>query len=99
MFQRLRAFAQVTTYLGLAVIASIWCVVFFLTHEEHERASEEGVRQASNLVRVFEAYISRALGGADSALLTLRDSYEHDPQHFDIARPVSRTQLQTNIVM
>jgi diguanylate cyclase (GGDEF)-like protein/PAS domain S-box-containing protein len=99
MFQWIRAFAQTTTYLGVAVIASIWCGVFFLTHKEHERTSEEGVRQASNLVRVFEAYISRVLGGADSTLLTLRDSYEHDQQHFDIAHPVSRTQFQNNIVM
>src|SRR5580704_10382986 len=99
MFQRLRAFAQMTTYLGLAVIGSIWFGVFFLMHEEHERAYQDGLRQGSNLVRVFEAYISRVLGGADSALLTLRDSYEHDPQHFNIARSLSRAQLQNNIIM
>ena len=69
MFQRLRAFAQTTTYLGLAVIVSIWCGVFFLTHEEHERAFEDGVRQGRNLARVFEEYISRVIGGADSVLL------------------------------
>ena len=53
MSQRLRAFAQTTTYLGVAVIASIWCGVFFLTHEEHERAYQEGVRQGSNLASRF----------------------------------------------
>jgi diguanylate cyclase (GGDEF)-like protein/PAS domain S-box-containing protein len=94
MFARLRAFAQTTTYLGLAVIACIWCGVFFLTNEEHERAYEEGVRQSSNLAHVFEMYMSRVIGGADSVLLTLRDLYEHDPQGFDIADAVSRTKFQ-----
>jgi diguanylate cyclase (GGDEF)-like protein/PAS domain S-box-containing protein len=98
MFQWIRAFAQTTTYLGLAVIASIWCGVFFLTHEERARAYEEGVRQGSNLARVFEAYISRVIGGADSALLTLRDLYQLDPQHFDIARPFNRKQFQDYVV-
>ena len=98
MSQRLRAFAQTTTYLGVAVIASIWCGVFFLTHEEHERAYQEGVRQGSNLARVFEEYIGRAIGGADSVLLTLRDSYEHDPSHFELARLVNNINLKNNLI-
>jgi len=98
MSQRLRAFAQTTTYLGVAVIASIWCGVFFLTHEEHERAYQEGVRQGSNLARVFEEYIARAIGGADSVLLTLRDSYEHDPSHFELARLVNNINLKNNLI-
>jgi diguanylate cyclase (GGDEF)-like protein/PAS domain S-box-containing protein len=98
MLQRLRAFTQTTTCLGLAVIASIWCGVLFLTYEEHERAFEDGVRQGRNLGRVFEEYISRVIGGADSVLLMLREAYEHDPKHFDIARPFSHTQLQNNLV-
>jgi diguanylate cyclase (GGDEF)-like protein/PAS domain S-box-containing protein len=96
MSQRLRAFAQTTTYLGVAVIASIWCGVFFLTHEEHERAYQEGLRQGSNLARVFEQYIARAIGGADSVLLTLRDSYEHDPSHFELARLVNNIKLKND---
>lgn len=99
MLQRLRAFAQTTTYLGVVVIAGIWCGIFFLTSEEHQRASAEGVRQGSNLARVFEQYIARVIGGADSGLLALRESYEHDPENFDIARQVSRTQFQNNLVI
>ncbi len=99
MFQRLRAFAQPTTYLGVAVIATIWCGAFFLTNEEHERAYTEGVRQGSNLARVFEEYISRVIGGADSILLTLRGSYEQNSHNFDIARLLSRSQFQNNVIM
>jgi diguanylate cyclase (GGDEF)-like protein/PAS domain S-box-containing protein len=99
MFKRLRAFAQTTTYLGVAVIACIWLGVFVLISEERARAERDGVRQANNFVRVFEAYIARVFAAADAGLLNLRESYEHDPQHFDIARPVNRTQFQNNIIM
>jgi hypothetical protein len=99
MFQRFCAFAQTTTYLGVAVIASIWCGVFFLTHEEHERAYQDGVRQGSNLTRVFEEYVSRLIGGADSVLLTLRDSYQRDPKNFDIERLASRARAQNDPIV
>ncbi|MGP0094229.1 MAG: putative bifunctional diguanylate cyclase/phosphodiesterase [Xanthobacteraceae bacterium] len=82
----------------MVVIAGIWGGVFFLTHEEHQRAYAEGGRQGSNLARVFEQYIARVIGGADSGLLTLRESYEHDPQNFDLAGQVNHTQLQNNVV-
>src|ERR1700730_17673242 len=68
MLQRLRAFAQTTTYLGVLVIAGIWGGVSFLTHEQHQRAYAEGARQGSNLTYVFEQYIARVIGGADSGL-------------------------------
>jgi diguanylate cyclase (GGDEF)-like protein len=98
MLKRLRGFAQTTTYLGVAVIAGIWGGVFFVTNEEHQRAYEEGMRQGGNLTRVFEQYIARVIGAADSGLLDMRESYEHDPQNFDIAGRVGRAQFQNNIV-
>ena len=99
MLRRLRAFAQTTTYLGVAVIASIWCGAILLTREEHERAAADGVRQGSNLARVFEEYIARVISGADSVLLTLRDSYQQDPKNFDIARLASGARAQINPVL
>src|SRR5215467_1129434 len=94
MFQRFRAFAQMTTYLGVAVIAIVWCGVLYLVHEEHGRAYDDAVRQGSNLARIFEGHIGRAIGGADSTLLALRELYRRDPQHFDIATAVDRTQFK-----
>src|SRR5215467_14814538 len=99
MLRRLRAFAQTTTYLGVAVIASIWCGAILLKREEHERAAADGVRQGSNLARVFEEYIARVIGGADSVLLTLRESYERDPKQFDITRSIGPVRLRNNLVM
>ena len=73
--------------------------MLFLAHKEHAHAYQEGVRQGSNLAQVFEQYISRVIGGADGVLLTLRELYEHDPNGFDIARRISRAQLQNNVIM
>jgi two-component sensor histidine kinase len=91
MLQRLRAFRQMTTYLGTAMIAIIWCTVFYLAHEECEEAVELAARQGTNLARIFEEYIARVVGGADATLLALRELYQHDPQHFDILRLTRQT--------
>jgi PAS domain S-box-containing protein len=99
LFQRFRKFAQTTTYLGMAVIFIVWCVVIYLTYEEHQRAYEDGVRQGSNLARIFQEYISRVVGGADTTLKALRESYQRDPQHFDIAPLTGLEQSQDNQIV
>jgi diguanylate cyclase (GGDEF)-like protein/PAS domain S-box-containing protein len=99
LFRRLRTFAQPTTYLGVAVIATIWCGVFFLTNQERERAYEDGIRQGTNLARVFKEYISRVIGGADSVLLTLREAYGQNTRQIDIAHLLRYSQLQNNGVL
>ena len=85
MVQYFRAFAQTTTYLGVVMIVAIWGGVYLLTNEAHDRAYEDGLRQASNLTRLFEEYIWRVIRGTDSELLFLRKEYEHDPENFDFA--------------
>ena len=87
-----RSIRQTTTYLGVAVIALIWGGIYLLTTDEHERAYRDALRQGNNLTRVLEEYISRVFQQSDSALLALRRSYQKDPDHFDIARWVARTQ-------
>ncbi len=86
MLQWLRALRQTTTYLGVVMIVAIWGGVFLLENEERNRADEDGVRQASNLARVFEEYISRVIKGTDSQLLLLRRLYEQNPADFDFER-------------
>ena len=87
MLRRFRPFAQTAAYVGLVVIIGIWCGALFLARAEHQRAYEEGLRQGTNLARIFKEYIARVIGGADGVLLTLRDAYEHDPTAFDIELP------------
>ena len=83
MSQWIRAFAQTTTYLGVAMIAAIWGGIYFLTGEAYDRAYDDGLRQGSNLARVFEEYISRAISGIDGELLVFRKLYNQDTEHFD----------------
>ena len=81
----LHEFAQTTTYLGVAVIVIIWGGIYLLASQEHERDYGDAVRQGSNLTRVLEEYIKRVVKETDSTLLALRQSYQEDPQHFDIS--------------
>jgi diguanylate cyclase (GGDEF)-like protein len=82
MSQWIRAFAQTTTYLGVVMIVAIWGGIYFLSTQAYDRAYEDGLRQGSNMARVFEEYIARAISGIDSELLVLRKLYEQDPAHF-----------------
>src|ERR1700681_1706061 len=91
MSQWIRAFAQTTTYLGVVMIAAIWGGIHFLTAEAHDRAYQDGLRQGSNLTRVFEEYISRAISGIDSELLVLRKLYQKDSAHFDFENWIDST--------
>src|SRR5215471_982861 len=99
MLQHLRPFAQMTTYLGIAVIVIIWGTVFYFAHGEQEEASETAVREGTNLARIFEEYIARVVGGADTTLIALRELYRQDPQHFDIDRLTGNEQSQDNPVV
>ena len=99
MSKWLQAIRQTTTYLGVAVIAIIWGGIYLLAGQEHESAYQDAVRQGSNLARVLEEYIRRVVQESDSALLELRRDYQKDPQHFDIADWVARTQSYTNLTV
>jgi diguanylate cyclase (GGDEF)-like protein/PAS domain S-box-containing protein len=99
MFNRLRACAQTTTVLGVAMIVLIWSGVVFLSGSERDHAYEAGLRQGNNLTRIFEAYISQVVKGTDSALLALRESYEHNPRDFDLMRSVDDARLQNDLVV
>jgi diguanylate cyclase (GGDEF)-like protein/PAS domain S-box-containing protein len=99
MFNRLHAFAQTTTALGVAMIVLIWGGVVFLSGAEHDHAREAGLRQGNNLTRIFETYISQVVKRTDSALLALRQSYEHNPRDFDLMRWVDNARFQNDLIV
>ncbi len=99
MFNRLHAFAQTTTALGVAMIVLIWDGVVFLSGAERDHAREAGLRQGNNLTRIFETYISQVVKGTDSALLALRQSYEHNPRDFDLMRWVDNARFQNDLIV
>jgi diguanylate cyclase (GGDEF)-like protein len=93
------AFAQTTTYLGVVMIVVIWGGIYFLSNEAHDRAYEDGLRQGSNLARVFEEYIARAIKGTDSELLVLRKLYERDSAHFDFDHWIDSATMRSNLTV
>jgi two-component system, sensor histidine kinase len=99
MTKWIHAIAQTTTYLGVAVILIIWGGIYFLTSQERERDYQEAVRQGGNLTRVLEEYIRRVVEETDSALLAVRESYQDDPQHFDIARWKNSSWSRTDFIL
>jgi len=99
MTRWLQAIRQTTTYLGVVMIAIVWGGIYLLASQQHERAYEDAVRQGSNLTRVLEEYIRRVVQETDHALLALRRAYQKDPQHFDIADWIARTQSQNNLAI
>jgi diguanylate cyclase (GGDEF)-like protein/PAS domain S-box-containing protein len=94
-----QAIRQTTTYLGIAVIALIWGGIYLLSSQEHERAYQDAVRQGSNLTRVLEEYTRRMVQECDRELLALRRAYQRDPQHFDIAAWMARTQAHNDLAI
>jgi len=99
MTKWLQAIRQTTIYLGVVMIAIVWGGIYLLASQQHERAYEDAVRQGSNLTRVLEEYIRRVVQETDHALLALRRAYQKDPQHFDIADWIARTQSQNNLAI
>ncbi len=94
-----QALRQTTTYLGVVVIAIIWCGIYLLSSDQHQRAYEDALRQGNNLTRVLEEYIRRIVQETDNALLALRQDYERDPQHFDMEHWLTRTQYHDDLMI
>jgi diguanylate cyclase (GGDEF)-like protein len=99
MSQWIRAFAQTTTYLGVIMIVAIWGGIYFLGTQARDRAYEDGLRQGSNMARVFEEYISRAISGIDSELLVLRKVYEQDPANFRFDDWIDNATLRSHLTV
>jgi diguanylate cyclase (GGDEF)-like protein/PAS domain S-box-containing protein len=99
MAKWLQAFRQTTTYLGLVVIAIIWCGIYLLSSEQHDSAYQDALRQGSNLARVLEEYFERIVQESDNALLDLRRAYLKDPLHFRIADWAAHTQSHSELTV
>ena len=99
MSRWIRAFAQTTTFLGVVMIAAIWGGIYYFTTDAYERAYQDGLRQGSNLARVFEQYISSAISGIDEELLVLRKLYQQDSAHFNFTDWINRTSPQNRLTV
>jgi diguanylate cyclase (GGDEF)-like protein len=83
----------------MVMIAIVWGGVHFLTQEAYQRAYEDGLRQGTNLTRVFDEYISSVIRGADNELLVLRKLYQQDAEHFDFASWIDNAKMRDDLTV
>jgi diguanylate cyclase (GGDEF)-like protein len=82
--QWLRALAQPTTYLGVAMLAAIGVAWTYLVFHDRREAKRDAIVQGENLVRLFENSISRALKSADQTVLLFRRFYEREGDKLEL---------------
>jgi len=71
--------------LGLSAIVLIWIASFYFIEHERRHTQGSASQTAVNLARAFEEQLIRTLRGIDQTLLYVREKYEENPGHFDIA--------------
>ncbi len=92
-----RPFAQPVTYLGVAMLASIYAATVYLLLQDRHHAIEEARRHGDNLARMFEESVSRAIKSADNTILLLRRSYQRDPAATDLPAWASDPELRNEL--
>ena len=75
----LRALAQPTTYLGVAMLVFIFAALSYLLYQARASDEEDAKRSGENLTRMYAQSISRLLASADNTLLLLREYYRNNP--------------------
>ena len=96
--QWMKSSFQAATVLGLAMILLIWTSIAFLLGDEHDRVRATVFKDTSNLARVFEEHIIRALSDVDKTVMVLRSAYLVDPDNFDLAAWFANSHVNTNLI-
>jgi len=89
----LRAIAQSSTVLGIAMIGLVWASIAFHLASERQSAEQAAVENAGNLGRAFEAHLSQSLNDIDRTLDMLRAYYLRDPAKFDFRAGTNNTRM------
>lgn len=79
------ALAQPVTYLGVAMLAFVYCAVAYLLIADRNGDFKDAVRDGKNLVRIFDQSFSHIFKNVDAKLLFVRNAYQQNPAAFDLA--------------
>jgi hypothetical protein len=93
----LRALAQPVTYLGIAMLMTIYAASAYLIAANREKALDETIQNAENLARLVEQSVSRAFRSADNTVLILRRSFLRDPENTDLVAWASDPDLKNDL--
>src|SRR5882672_4748021 len=92
-----RVLLQPITLLGTAMIIACWIGLAFVLSIERQKTVEDTTQQLGNFTSLFEDYVSRSVQSVDQTLLLVRESYQTDPDHFDLQRLSKQTQLAVGL--
>lgn len=79
IFRAFRAILNLSTYLGLLLIAFIWGGLTYYLSSEYEKEVHSTKVEMGNLARVLEQHLIRTIAGMDRSLQYMRASYLESP--------------------
>ena len=91
------ALAQPVTYLGVAMLAFIYCILTYLLVTDRKNAEYDAGRRGDNLARVVEQSFSHIFKNADTSLLFLRKAYQRNPSNFDLSEWVKDSAVKNEL--
>lgn len=80
-------------------IMSIWIGVVELNRMFTEEFRRDATHDATNIARVFEEHVARAIRETDKTLLLLRTAYEDRPEEFNLSRWTSAKEFKSELVI
>jgi signal transduction histidine kinase/DNA-binding response OmpR family regulator len=83
--------SQPTTLLGLAMIVCCWVSLGFELAMEYGKTLENATQRVNSLAKQFEDHANDVIRNIDKVILFVREAYQADPEHFDLARLVRQT--------
>lgn len=92
-----RALAQPVTYLGVAVLAFLYCAVAYLLIAGRSDDFNDAVRDGENLVGIFDQSFSSIFKSVDATLLFVRKSYQQNPTTFDLTAWVNDPSIRNKL--
>ena len=90
---------QFLTLFGLAMISVIWLGIRHNLNTRHESSEKAAVQNISNLSRIFEEHVTRAIQEADKTLLLLKAAFDASPETFDFRAWLTNPQFSSELAV
>jgi signal transduction histidine kinase/DNA-binding response OmpR family regulator len=91
--------SHVPGLIALLLLGLIWFGSFLVIRVLDDLKRSDASQNASNVARVFEEHVSRAIRETDKTLLFLRATFEADPARFSLARWVNDAEFKSELLV
>jgi PAS domain-containing protein len=93
----LRRLRNPVVIFGVVIILLCWVGACLQVFAERRRAVRGAIERGDTAARLFEKDTTSLIKGIDTIMLLLRQSYEDDPQHFDLIRLANKARLDSDV--